>query len=197
MRKLFGFLFKIFKKMMTAFNLLYNMFFFKVMKVRVTDNPNINGRVFIRNKGVIEIAKHCIINSNFESNPIGGGYFTSMIVSDTGRISIGENVGISNSYFYSKSSIHIGSNVMIGSGCRVYDTDFHSINLNERLLPSDGGVSRPVVIEDGAFIGGSSIILKGVTIGQNAVIGAGSVVTKSIPNNQVWAGNPARFIKSL
>ncbi|WP_212635306.1 acyltransferase [Pseudozobellia thermophila] len=54
-----------------------------------------------------------------------------------------------------------------------------------------------MVIKDRAFIGAYSIILKGVTIGENAIVGAGSVVTKSVPDNQIWAGNPAKFIRSI
>jgi acetyltransferase-like isoleucine patch superfamily enzyme len=54
-----------------------------------------------------------------------------------------------------------------------------------------------VIIEDNVFIGAHSTILKGVTIGVNSVIGACSVVTKDIPANQIWAGNPARFIRAL
>lgn len=57
--------------------------------------------------------------------------------------------------------------------------------------------SAPVIIEDNAFIGARSIILKGVTIGANSIIGAGSVVTKSIPANEIWAGNPAKFIRKI
>ena len=56
---------------------------------------------------------------------------------------------------------------------------------------------KPVAICDNAFIGAKSIILKGVTIGENSVIGAGSVVTKSVPANQIWAGNPAKFIREI
>ena len=55
--------------------------------------------------------------------------------------------------------------------------------------------SRPVVIGDNVFIGMDSIILKGVTVGNGAIIAAGSVVSKDIPENEIWGGNPARFIK--
>ena len=55
----------------------------------------------------------------------------------------------------------------------------------------------PVVIGDNVFIGAKCIILKGVIIGENSIVGAGSVVTKSIPANQIWAGNPARFIRNV
>ena len=58
-------------------------------------------------------------------------------------------------------------------------------------------IEKPVIIENSVFIGAQSIILKGVTIGKNSIIGAGSVVTKNVPANQIWAGNPARFIKNI
>ncbi|MCM1295730.1 MAG: hypothetical protein NC311_09330 [Muribaculaceae bacterium] len=53
-----------------------------------------------------------------------------------------------------------------------------------------------VCIKQGAFLGANTIITKPITIGENAVVGAGSVVTKDFPDNQIWAGNPARFIKN-
>ena len=55
----------------------------------------------------------------------------------------------------------------------------------------------PVVIGDDVFVGAKCIILKGVTIGKGAIIGAGSVVTKNIPARQIWAGNPAKFIREI
>ena len=79
----------------------------------------------------------------------------------------------------------------------MYTSDFHSLDSNIRASKEDikHRKSSPVVIEDNAFIGARCIILKGVTIGKNAIVGAGSVVTKSIPANEIWAGNPARPIR--
>ncbi|MBD8490085.1 hypothetical protein IFO69_15110 [Echinicola sp. CAU 1574] len=64
-------------------------------------------------------------------------------------------------------------------------------------IPDRTVKNRGINIEDGVWIGGHCIILKGVTIGERSVIGAGSVVSKNIPKNEVWAGNPAKFIKKI
>ncbi len=120
------------------------------------------------------------------------------VVAAGGKLSIGENVGVTSVAFICHNKISIGNNVKIGINTVIYDTDFHSLDARyrnsypERL---DGVKSRPVVIKDGAFIGGHSTILKGVTIGKNAIVGAGSVVFQDIPDEQVWIGNPARFVK--
>ena len=82
-------------------------------------------------------------------------------------------------------------------GTFVYTTDFHSLNKDIRKT-SDDLKSRkcaPVIIENDVFIGAHCIILKGVTIGEGSIIGAGSVVTKSVPAGEIWAGNPAHFIR--
>lgn len=115
-----------------------------------------------------------------------------------GRLVIENNVGISNSAIICHEGIYIGEYTFIGGSCKIYDTDFHSLTLNERVKSKDLGTkTKPIRINSGAFIGAHSIILKGVSIGQNSVIGAGSVVSKNIPPNEVWAGNPAKFIKKL
>ena len=57
--------------------------------------------------------------------------------------------------------------------------------------------NEPVFIADNVFIGAHVTVLKGVTIGENSIIGACSVVTKHVPANEIWAGNPARFIKKI
>ena len=84
-------------------------------------------------------------------------------------------------------------------GTSIYTTDFHSLDPIIRASDEDQKYRRcaPVVIRDNVFIGAKCIILKGVTIGENSIIGAGSVVTKNVPANQIWAGNPAKYIRNL
>ena len=80
------------------------------------------------------------------------------------------------------------------------DTDFHSLDPMQRKSPDTdraGAGTAPIIIRENAFIGAASIILKGTVIGRNSVIGAGSVVTGNVPDGQLWAGNPARFIRQL
>lgn len=125
---------------------------------------------------------------------------------DYGRhISIGNNVIINiNCTFVDCNKIEIGNNVLIASNVQIY-TATHSTDVNERLVAnwdSNSGLpyfrtyAQPIKIEDSVWIGGGVIILPGVTIGKNSVIGAGSVVTKSIPANSVAVGNPCKVIRS-
>lgn len=103
------------------------------------------------------------------------------------------------------NKIIIGNNVLIAPNVQIY-TATHPIELNERLTPieAENGIeyirhtyALPVTIEDGCWIGGSVIILPGVTIGRGSVIGAGSVVTKSIPANSLAVGNPCKVIREI
>jgi len=94
--------------------------------------------------------------------------------------------------------VTIGKHVLLGGNVRIFDNDFHALDPLIRRNPiEDRGhiKSRPVVIGDDALIGANAMILKGVRIGERAIIGAGSVVTSDVPSDEVWAGNPARFIK--
>jgi acetyltransferase-like isoleucine patch superfamily enzyme len=143
----------------------------------------------------IQIGKKLRLNSGPIQNPVAGSSRLVFWVERGATLSIGENVGISNSTIVCTKSIEIGNDVYIGGGCKIYDTDFHSINASDRLNSPDNSVEkRSIVVGDKAFIGGHSIVLKGVTIGSQSVIGAGSVVTKNVPANEIWAGNPAKKI---
>ncbi len=172
--------------------------YMKYKKVSISSGFLIKGLPLIKNKGSFIIHSNVKINSKYFVNPIGGNTFCSFIVDKNAQLSINEGTRISNSTFFCKEKITIGKNVFIGGDTRIYDTDFHSLNLSERIKEIDNDIrTKPILIDDGVFIGASSIILKGVSIGKNSIIGAGSVVTKSIPDNQIWAGNPAKYIKDI
>lgn len=121
------------------------------------------------------------------------------------KIFIGDNVIIGmNCTFVDNEKIHIGNQVMIAPNVQLY-TAAHPILPNERLIenweekgqPFFRTYAQPITIEDNVWIGGGSILLPGVTIGKNAVIGAGSVVTRSIPENCVAAGNPCKILRKF
>jgi acetyltransferase-like isoleucine patch superfamily enzyme len=82
---------------------------------------------------------------------------------------------------------------MIAHGAYISDADWHGIY--DRSEPV--GNALPVVLEDNVWIGDSAIICKGVTIGKNSIVGAGSVVTKDVPPNSIFAGNPAKLVKTI
>ena len=92
------------------------------------------------------------------------------------------------------NEVQIGNHVMIGPGVQIY-TSAHALQAEPRIHGWE--VAMPVVIEDNVWIGGGAILLPGVTLGQNAVVGAGSVVTRSVPENTIVAGNPARVLREI
>jgi maltose O-acetyltransferase len=108
------------------------------------------------------------------------------------QVFLGRGVIIDNKYPH---LINIGSDVLITANCIILahseTTEYHKKQYGFREI------CKPVVIEDGVFIGVGSIILPGVQIGHGAYIGAGSVVTKNVVANTIVGGNPARFIKNI
>lgn len=112
-------------------------------------------------------------------------------------------IGI-NCTFVDNAKICIGNRVLIASNVQFY-TSSHPVLPNERLVSDwkEKGTTffrtyaRPIEIKDNAWIGGGSIILPGVTVGENSVIGAGSVVTRPIPANCVTVGNPCKIIRTF
>jgi acetyltransferase-like isoleucine patch superfamily enzyme len=158
----------------------------------------IKGFVQIFNKGKILISDNCQINSGVRYNPIGGDTITRLVVRNGGEIIIKKNVGISNSTLVSSARITIGENTIIGGSCKIWDTDFHPINSIDRLSKPEKNIkSEPIIIGKNCFIGANSLILKGVEIGDNVVVAAGSIVTKDVIKNTIVAGSPAKFIKKL
>jgi acetyltransferase-like isoleucine patch superfamily enzyme len=113
-------------------------------------------------------------------------------------LSIGRGTGISGGSFCAAVGIEIGERCLIGADVMVSDTDFHSLEPNGRSESTDWSRigSAKVRIGNDVFIGTRAVILKGVDIGDGAVIGAGSVVTRSVAPRTVVAGNPARLLRA-
>jgi acetyltransferase-like isoleucine patch superfamily enzyme len=116
--------------------------------------------------------------------------------SSRAEIRVGNDCGISGAVLVAADRIEIGDRVALGANVIVVDTDFHPVNLDDRLEDCQRGAAKPVIIEQDAFIGMNSVILKGVTIGRGAVVGSNSVVWSNVPAGAVVGGNPARILRS-
>ncbi len=114
-------------------------------------------------------------------------------------IRIGADVGISGGVVCAAISVEIGDRCLLGADVQVTDTDFHPIAADGRRFETrpERIASASIVIEENVFVGAGVRILKGVRIGRNTVVGAGSVVTRSLPENVMAAGVPARVIARL
>ena len=166
--------------------------------VRHGVNCVVQGRIYIKLFPTAE----CTIGDNFYFssgkciNALCANKRGAIYITDHAKVIIGNNVGMSSTVLWCHRSINIGNNVKIGGNCTLIDTDSHSINyLQRRDYNTDIGVAKPIVVEDDVLIGMNTIILKGVTIGARSVIGAGSVVTKSIPPDSIACGNPAKVVR--
>lgn len=154
-------------------------------------------------KGAIYIGQNFQMNNGNSMNVIGYGVPCSLQAEDA-TITIGKNVGMSQATVFALGAdITIGDNTLLGGGVKIYSSDFHSMNYEYRRDSTQDGLDHryrkcaPVIIGHDCFVGAGSLILKGITVGDRAVIGAGSVVTKNVPADELWAGNPARFIRKI
>lgn len=197
---LYKFLLKIidFINCFCSYSLTYLYFKFNLIEfssIRTNGIPYIT----ISRGGEMSIGQNFKMNNGIKGNPIGCYSKCTFFVAKGKKINIGCNVGISQTALIAIDNITIGDNVKMGGGVKIYTSDFHSLNPVIRMSDQDmeNRKSAPVIIHNNVFIGAYSIILKGVEIGDNSIIGAGSVVTKSVPENEIWAGNPAKFIRKI
>ena len=168
-----------------------------------TEGLNIQLRNPLENKKYLSIGENSSIQGDF------------IFEIASGFIKIGNNTFIGGSTFICVDGIEIGDDVLFSWGCTIADNNSHSTLWSERkddvknwkkgLDENKIGFYKDwqnvktakIIIKNKAWIGFNSVILKGVTIGEGAIIAAGSVVTKDIPDWTIAAGNPAKVIKNI
>jgi len=155
-------------------------------------------RLHCHRTGRIRIGDRCRIQSGFAGNPVGGHGRMSFWVGPGASLTVGHDVGLSNSTIVCQEAVTLEDGVFLGGGSGIYDTDFHSLDPHERGQAGNPGArTGPVVVRRRAFVGGHVLLLKGSSVGEAAVVGAGSVVRSAVPALQIWAGNPARHVAPL
>jgi acetyltransferase-like isoleucine patch superfamily enzyme len=142
----------------------------------------------------IILGNHCMFNSSRKSVVLDLKRRCNFVtIKEGAEIVIGAHTGISGGAIAAATSVRIGDHVMIGANCTIIDNDFHETDPKDRRETASFS-SKPVVIEDNVFLGFNCIVLKGVTIGRNSVIGANSVVVSNIPANSLAMGNPCKLL---
>jgi acetyltransferase-like isoleucine patch superfamily enzyme len=138
----------------------------------------------ISNSGTITIGREVQLHG--VPNPV------RLMTTQEGAIEIGDrsfvNTGVT---IYSNSRVSIGARALIGDYCVINDTSFHAVHHDQTPI------SKPITIGKNVWLGINVIVLPGVTIGDHAVIAAGSVVFDDVPPAEVWRGNPAQFVKKV
>lgn len=144
----------------------------------------------IATSGSLSIGNNCAFRSSSTSNLIGINRPCILSVNPEAKLVIGNNCGFSGTVIGCFSNIKIGDGVRCGANTLITDSDWH---------PGDPRSSnaKGIFIDANVWLGVNVIVMKGVHIGENSVIGAGSVVTKDIPANVIAAGNPCKIIRSI
>ena len=189
----------------------FNPFYFRMKGIVFGKGFMAYNKVYLtgccrRGGGKIVIGNNFHLTSGDGINPICRNIRACIhLGSPQAIITIGNHVGMSSPCIWINERLAIGNHVNIGGNCIILDTDTHQIDYLARRgektvdpnVPTTTVQSAPVTIEDDVWIGANCIILKGVTIGARSVIGAGSVVTRSIPADCIAAGNPCKVIRTL
>ena len=117
---------------------------------------------------------------------------TRLSVGKGGKLTVGDNTRLNGPTISCSTEVSIGKNCRIAPHVIIMDSDFHDVS--NRLAK---GKSSSIIIKDNAWVATRAMVLKGVTIGEGAIVAAGAVVTKDVPDYSVAAGVPAKIIKSL
>lgn len=154
-----------------------------------TYRGKVNFRVWLNSQ--ITIGDNCLFYNSHNDNWIG--IYCPCIISTLtqgANLKIGNNCWLSGTVIGCAKSIVIGDNVRMGANTLITDTDWHTDDYRT-------GPNKEVIIEDNVWLGYGVKVLKGVHIGKNSVVGAGSIVTRDIPANVIAAGNPCKVVKQI
>lgn len=197
------------RKIRKIYYVLWNRFIFRINKITFGKNMLVYNQFYLIKHPTanVRIGDNFLFTSGEAFNPLCRNIRGCIYAYKNATIKIGNNVGISSTCLWAKEKIEIGKNVKIGGDCIIMDTDAHSLDYrirNSKQTDDKGepfdimlANSKPIIIEDDVLIGTRCIILKGVTIGARSIIGSGSIVTKSIPQDCIAAGNPCKVIKTI
>lgn len=150
------------------------------------------GGIFVNRckQSSISLGRKCRFMSKSWGNNIGLNHQCMLSTEKGASLIIGDYCSFSGASIRCFNKISIGNHVRVGANVLIIDGDAHQDDPRS-------GKSRPIVIEDNVWLGGSVTVMKGVTIGRNSLIGYGSIVTKDIPANVIAAGNPCKVIRVL
>ncbi len=144
----------------------------------------------------VKLGKHVVIDGTLECY-------------ERGILLVGDYSFVGRSRIFAAQKVDIGKGVLISDNVIILDSDLHSLSALKRFTEAvawskgkfpnvyDGIPSEPIIISDYVWIGANSVILKGSTIGEGAIVGAGSVVTRDVPPYTIVAGNPAQIIREI
>jgi maltose O-acetyltransferase len=148
-----------------------------------------NGRLQIKGPGQVIFGAN--VNAWAHKEPNVLITYSSDVV-----IEIGDNTRLNGAGMMAARGIRIGRDCLVGSAV-IVDTDFHSVDLDRRTNPGAKVRSAPIIVGNNVWLAGQTVVLKGVSIGDNSVVGFRGVVTGNVPPNVVVAGNPVRVVRRL
>lgn len=167
--------------------------------VQMGRNVRFYGPIHLRiaKTATVRIGDNVTFRSSTAYNFVGINRPVSIYVAEHATLEIGDDCGFSGTAIYAATHISIGNCCNLGGNSSLWDTDFHPLDYQLRRGGVVGTKTAPIRIGSDVFVGANALILKGVTVGERSVIGAGSVVARPVPADQIWAGNPARFVRHL
>ncbi len=153
----------------------------------LTHRIRLQGRIIIKNQGELIIGRKVQMSGRIVPIEILVERGARLVIGDFTLMNYGCSLGATR-------CVEIGPHAIIGPYCNIVDSNYHSLDPLHRLNRPE---SVPVILQENVWLGARVLILPGVTIGGNSVIGAGSIVTHSIPPNVLAVGVPAEVIRGL